>query len=177
MSSIQPWKEVSREQAYKKYSRKIDEVIFELPDGSTSDFYIKSEGPASSILALTGDNQVILVKQYRPGPKQILDELPGGFVDSNEDPKDTAQREFKEETGYDGEFEFIGTCLDDAYSTMERYCYVAKNCKKVGEPQNTQTEQTEVVLLSLDDFRQRLREGKMTDVEVGYMGLDYLKLL
>lgn len=177
MSNITPWKEVSREQAYKKYSRKIDEVIFELPDGSNSDFYIKAEGPASCIVALTPDNQIVLVKQFRPGPQEVLDELPGGFVDPEEDPKETARREFIEETGYDGEFEFIGTCLDDAYSTMKRYCYVAKNCKKIGDPQNTQTEQTEVVLLPVSEFRNRLRAGQMTDVEVGYMGLDYLNLL
>jgi ADP-ribose pyrophosphatase len=177
MSEIKKWKEISRQQAYKKYSRRIDEVIFELPDGTTSDFYVKTEGPAASILAVTVDNKIVLVKQFRPGPKEVLDELPGGFVDLNEDPKDAARREFIEETGYDGDFEFIGTCLDDAYSTMERYCYVAKNCIKIGEPQNTQTEQTEVVLVPLGAFRERLRAGRLTDVEVGYLGLDFLKLL
>lgn len=177
ISTIKEWQEISRQQAYEKYSRKIDKVIFKLPDGSQSDFYVKTEGPAASILGITKDDQVILVKQFRVGPKQILDELPGGFVDPDEDPLETARREFIEETGYDGAVEFIGTCLDDAYSTMERYCYVAKNCKKVGEPQNTATEQTEVVLLRLDDFRKRLRTGRMTDVEVGYLGLDYLGLL
>lgn len=177
MSGIKAWKEKSRELAYKKFSRAIEKVIFELPDGSESDFYIKAEGQASSIVGFTPDNHVVLVKQFRAGPMQILDELPGGFVDPDEDPMGTARREFIEETGYDGEFEFVGTCLDDAYSTMERYCYVAKNCKKVGEIQNSQTEQTEVVLLSLEEFRNRLRQGKMTDVEVGYLALDYLNLL
>ena len=177
MTNIKPWKEISRKQIFKKFSRKIDEVIFELPDGSQSDFYIKAEGNASSILGLTPDNQVILVKQYRPGPKEILDELPGGFVDPDEDPQGAARREFIEETGYDGEFEFVGTCIDDAYSTMLRYLYVAKNCKRVGEPQNTATEQTEVVLLPLAEFRQLLRTGRLTDVEMGYLGLDYLNLL
>jgi ADP-ribose pyrophosphatase len=174
---IHAWKELSREVAFKKYSRKVEAVVFELPDGSTADFYIKAEGPAASILALTPDKKVILVKQYRPGPKEILDELPGGFVDPNEHPKEASQREFREETGYDGDFTFIGTCLDDAYSTMERYCYVAKNCQKVGEPQPTVTEQTEVALLPVSEFRERLRQGKMTDVEVAYLGLDYLGLL
>jgi ADP-ribose pyrophosphatase len=177
MSTIQEWKEIGRQQVYKKYSRKIDEVIFELPNGSQVDFYVKTEGPAASILGITDDNQIILVKQFRVGPKQILDELPGGFIDPNENPLGAAKREFLEETGYDGDVEFIGTCLDDAYSTMERYCYVAKNCKKISEPQNTATEQTEVILLTLEDFRKRLRAGQMTDVEVGYLGLDYLKLL
>ena len=177
MSAIQPWQELSREQAFKKYSRVIDKVIFKLPDGTETDFYLKAESPAASMLALTPDNQVILVRQYRPGPQKILLELPGGFVDPNEDPAATASREFLEETGYKGDFEFIGTCLDDAYSSMKRYCFVAKNCTQVGEPQNTDTEHTEVVLLPLDEFRKLLRSGEMTDVEVGYLGLDYLNLL
>lgn len=176
-SAITEWKELSRKQVYKKYSRKIDEVVFELPDGNSSDFYVKAEGPASCVVALTKDQQVVLVRQFRPGPKTVLCELPGGFVDLNENSKDAAKREFTEETGYIGEFEFIGTCLDDAYSTMERYCYVAKECKKVCAPQNTSTEQTEVVLMPIDEFRKQLRSGKMTDVEVGYLGLDYLGLL
>ncbi|MEU3198818.1 NUDIX hydrolase [Streptomyces sp. NPDC006996] len=177
MTKIKAWREVSREQVFKKYSRVVDKVIFELPNSSEADFYVIAQPPAASVLALTEDNQVILVRQYRPGPKKILEELPGGFIDPDEDPLGTARREFREETGYDGEFEFIGTCLDDAYSTMERYCYVARNCVQVGEIQNTDTEQTEVVLLSLEEFRARLRSGRMTDVEVGYLGLDHLGLL
>jgi len=171
------WKELHRELIFKKFSRKIERVDFQLPNGTEADFYIKAEGPASSVVGLTSDNQVVLVEQYRPGPKAILQELPGGFVDPGEDPLQAARREFIEETGYDGDFEFVGTCLDDAYSTMERYCYVAKNCKKIGEPQNTATEQTRVVIVTLEQFRHQLRAGKMTDVEVGYLGLDYLGLL
>jgi len=177
MADIHEWIELSRSTVFKKYSRKIDEVIFRLPNGTETDFYIKAESPASSVLAFTSDNEVILVKQYRPGPKEILLELPGGFVDPGEDPLHAARREFLEETGYTGDFEFIGTCIDDAYSTMNRFCYVAKNCKKVSTPQHTNTEQTEVVLVSLETFRKQLRSGKMTDVEVGYLGLDYLNLL
>lgn len=177
MSDIQEWKELSRQQVFKKYSRKIDEVLFELPDGSQSEFYVKDEGTAAIVLGITADNEVVLVRQFRVGPKRILNDLPGGFVDPGEQAQATAQREFIEETGYDGDFSFVGTCLDDAYSTMLRYCYVARNCKKVGEPQNTATEQTEVVLLPLKEFRDHLRRGQLTDVEMGYMGLDYLGLL
>lgn len=177
MSKIREWKELGRTQVFKKYSRKIDEVLFELPDGSKTEFYVKDEGTAASILGITEANEIILVRQFRVGPKQIISDLPGGFVDPDENPQETARREFIEETGYDGDFEFVGTCIDDAYSTMVRYCYIAKNCKKIGEPQDTSTEQTEVILLPLKDFRDLLRKGKLTDVEMGYMALDYLSLL
>jgi ADP-ribose pyrophosphatase len=174
---ISVWKVISRSEAYKKYSRKIEEVIFELPNGEQADFYIKKEGPAAAVLALTDDNEVILTRQFRVGPLKVLDELPGGFVDDGESGIAAMKRELLEETGYEGELELVGSCLDDAYSTMERFCYVAKHCKKVAEPQQTDTEQIEVVTIPLEKFRELLRSGQMTDVEVGYLGLDYLNLL
>lgn len=176
-NSPQDWQEVSREEAFRKYSRKIEKVIFKLPNGKETDFYIKIEGPAASVLALTSDNQVIIAKQYRPGPKKVLMELPGGFVDPNEAPEVTMKRELLEETGYEGDVKLITTCLDDAYSTMERYCFVATNCKKVKEIENGEDEFTELVLVPLEEFKKILRSGHMTDVEVGFLGLDYLGLL
>jgi ADP-ribose pyrophosphatase len=177
MSKIQPWKEVSRELAFEKYSRGVEKVVFEMPDGSLEDFYIKSESMAACILAITSDNKIILVRQYRPGPQQIIVGLPGGYVDTGEVLKAAAQRELLEETGYEGDLEFVGAHLHDAYSTMERHCFVAKNCRKVCEPQRSTIEHTEVVIVSLKDFRNRLRKGRMTDVTAGYLGLDYLGLL
>jgi len=61
MNKSQAWQELSREEAFKKYSRKIEKVIFKLPNGKETDFYIKKEGPAASVLALTSDNQVIIL--------------------------------------------------------------------------------------------------------------------
>jgi ADP-ribose pyrophosphatase len=171
---IQPWKELRREEVFKKYSRKIERVDFQLSDGSELDFYIKAEGAAVCIVALTPDDKVIMARQFRPGPNKILLELPGGGIEAGESPLEAARREFLEETGYEGDFEFAGTCLDDAYSTMERPYVVATNCVKVAEPQNTAHEEIKVVLLSLDEFRQHLRSGQLTDVEIGYLALDYL---
>jgi ADP-ribose pyrophosphatase len=177
MSKIQKWEELSRELAFQKYSRKIEKVMFKLPDGKESDFYIKKEGPAAGVLAMTKDQKVILVKQFRPGPGEILAELPGGFVDLYESPEVTMERELMEETGYKGKVQLVTTCFDDAYSTMNRYCFVATECEKVGEPQAGEHEFIELELVSLEDFRKLLRSGSMTDVEVGYLGLDFLSLL
>ncbi|MBP8591102.1 NUDIX hydrolase [Candidatus Shapirobacteria bacterium] len=177
MTKVQKWQELSREIAFQKYSRKVEKVMFKLPGGKETDFYVKRESPAVAVLALTKDNKIILVKQYRPGPKEILFELPGGFIDPSESPEEAIKRELLEETGYKGEIKFVTACLDDAYSTMNRYCFVATGCKKVSEPRITKDEIVELKLLSLKDFRKLLQSGKMTDVEVGYLGLDFLKLL
>jgi len=174
---IKKWEEISRKIAFQKYSRKIEKVMYKIPSGEKSDFYVKKEGPAVGILALTKDDQIILVKQFRPGPNEILDELPGGYIDDNETPKQAAERELLEETGYSGNARFVINAFDCAYSTMQRACVVITDCKKNAEQRLEKNEFAEVVLVSLDEFRSLLRSGKNTDIEVGYLGLDYLNLL
>ena len=171
------WREKSRELYFQKYSRKIEKVEYELPDGSVTDFYIKREGPAACVVALTPKNEVILFEQFRPGPNKVLKELPGGYIEKDEDPIAGMQRELLEETGYSGRVQFVTTCSDDAYSTMVRHCYVATDCIKASEPKSDPKETGKMILMPLEKFRNLLRSGEMTDVEVGYLGLDFLHKL
>ncbi len=174
---IKKWKELSRELVFEKYGRKVEKVIFKLQNGKESDFYIKNEGNVVCVLALTSDKKVILAKQYRPGPKKILTEMPGGAIDKNEKPEESIKRELLEETGYTGDFKFVTKVFNDAYSTRVKYCFIATSCQKIQEVQNERNEFTEVVLVSIEKFKETLRKGQITDIEVGFLELDYLKLI
>ena len=78
---IQPWKKLeSKIYEYSPY-RKIKDVLYEMPDGQQRWYPLKKEENVACIFALTVDNQVILARQYRPGPDQIIDELPGGLIE------------------------------------------------------------------------------------------------
>lgn len=176
-NQIKKWDELSRETVFQKYGRKIEKVMYRLPNGQESDFYIKKEGNPVCVLALTKDNKVIIARQFRAGPQEILSELPGGGMEAGETPEQAMARELLEETGYQGKMQLITQAYECGYSTMNRYCLVATDCEKIAEPKNDPNEPIEVVLLTLPEFRQLLRSGKMTDLEVGYLGLDYLKLL
>jgi ADP-ribose pyrophosphatase len=173
---ISAWKKLEEEKI-KVGFRKLLKRIFQLPNGQTAEFTIKDEHLSACILALTPDHQVILAKQFRPGPELVVLELPGGGVDTDEEPIIAAGRELLEETGYKGEMQFVAKSLICAYSTGTRYSFVATNCVKVAEPENHGSEFTEVELMSLDDFRKHLQSGQLTDVMTGYLGLDQLKLL
>lgn len=174
---IKPWKKLNEELVFKKYSRKIVKMDFELPDGTISDYYLVEQGKAVAMLAITKDNDILLVKQYRPGPNKILLELPGGLINEGETPENAALRELKEETGYTGKVEFVNFVFDDAYSTMIRACVVVKDCEKISSQNLDSTEFIEIVKMPITEFREHIKTGQMTDIEVAYMGMDYLKLL
>lgn len=154
--------------------RNVLHKTFKLPNGAVQDFTIKDERAAVCIFALTKNNEVIIAKQFRPGPEKVLMELPGGGLNSDELPIDCARRELLEETGYEGIMEFIGTTLDCAYSNLIRYNFVATNCKIKSKQQLDDSEFIEVHLISLEDFVTHLRSGELSDVETGYRALDHL---
>ena len=106
------WKKI-REKKTKVGYRTLLKRTFELPDGKTADFDIIKSGAVVCTLALTPDKKVILVRQFRPGPEKIVTEIPGGFIDKGESPKAAAKRELLEESGYTGEFKFIGVSLKE----------------------------------------------------------------
>src|SRR5947209_9003869 len=55
----------------------------------------------AAILAITGDQRIVAVRQYRPAVERYTIELPSGLVDPGESPAEAARRELLEETGYE----------------------------------------------------------------------------
>lgn len=157
---------------------RILERRFRLPGGQESRWDILDSGDTVAVVAITADDRVVLARQFRPGPMAILDELPGGFVDPGESPAAAAARELLEETGYAGEVRVVAQTWLSGAATVRRYAAVATGCRQVAAPSAASAEEDCVpVTVTLAEFREHLRAGRLCDVELAYLGLDALGLL
>jgi 8-oxo-dGTP pyrophosphatase MutT (NUDIX family) len=72
-----------------------------MPDGRIVDQYYVLEYPNwVNAVALTTDNKILMVRQYRHAAGIVSLEIPGGVIDGNEEPAAAMRRELLEETGY-----------------------------------------------------------------------------
>jgi ADP-ribose pyrophosphatase len=173
----QEWVETGRATILEVAGRTLDKVTYRLPDGTERDKLLRREPSAAAVLALTPDMKVIVAEQFRPGPNMVLFEMPGGYIEAGEDPDVAAARELLEETGYKGDIEFAGSCWDDASSTGKRYGFIARDCIRVGDQQLDAMEFVNVRLVTVEEFKQFVQAGLMTDVELAFYGLKHLGLL
>ncbi|MBJ7490699.1 MAG: NUDIX hydrolase, partial [Ilumatobacteraceae bacterium] len=83
------------------------------PRGDVFERTFVSTPGAVGVVAVTRDNHIVLVSQYRSSFDDFVLEIPAGMRDVvGEDPARTAWRELAEETGYiSGTVEHLGSCL------------------------------------------------------------------
>lgn len=167
------WKKTD-ENSFKAGYKRFLKKAFNLPSGEHRDVDVKDVGKSVCIFAITHAGNIIMTRQYRPGPEKILTELPGDLIGFDEIPLEAAKEKLLEETGYEGEVEFICTSFNDAYSNMIRYNYVARNCVKKKDQHFDDVKFVEVEEMSLKNFIQHLRSGEMTNLDTGYLALDFL---
>lgn len=156
---------------------RVETATFRLPDGAESDWDLVTGPDVVAVLALTDDGEVVLARQFRPGPGRLLDELPGGIVDDGETPLEAAVRELAEETGYAGEVELAGSYWAAANWTRRNHVAVARRCRLAGPATPGPDEFVAVVTEPLAHFRRRLARGELTDLGAAFLALDHLGLL
>ena len=102
---IQPWKKISSKPVGDFRIFKIrSDLCINPRTGREHDFYILDSVNWVNVIALTPDQKMIMIRQYRHGSGTVELEIPGGMMDPGEtDPVATAVRDLREETGYEGE--------------------------------------------------------------------------
>ncbi|GAA5149034.1 hypothetical protein GCM10023340_23700 [Nocardioides marinquilinus] len=148
-----------------------------LPDGRRAVWELMDNPPTVSVLALTDDDHVVMVRQFRPGPDRAVLSLPGGLVDDGEDAVAAGVRELREETGYAaGDARLVATVSPPAH-TRPRHTVLATGCRPVGDQSLDELEDIEVVLLPVAELRRLLPTGTLGTTEQSYLALDAAGLL
>ncbi|MBP2622625.1 NUDIX hydrolase [Streptococcus oricebi] len=156
----------------------VDDV--QLPEGKgQSKRELIFHNGAVAVIAVTPENKLILVKQYRKAIEATSYEIPAGKLEvgENADPKAAALRELEEETGYTADLELVY----DFYTAIG-FCnekiklYSAQDLIKVENPRPQDEDETlELYQVSLAEAKELLASGQICDAKT-IMALQYWEM-
>lgn len=172
---IQPWKVVSS--AYPRKHLRVDTC--ELTNGRLIEKMIFEFDTWATIMALTRQQEVILIRQYRHGVKDIIWEFPGGVVEPHEDPLEGARRELLEETGYAaGSFIQTGVLSPNPDNHSNHiHTFLALDAEKVSGQALDANEEIQVFPTALAEVIRMARAGELPQamqVSALFLGLAHL---
>jgi ADP-ribose pyrophosphatase len=164
MSKDLTWKLLSSTYVHKGpwATLRIDKC--EMPDGRiVEDYYVLEYPSWVNGLAITENNKVLIVKQYRHAAGIVSLELPGGVVDAGELPVEGLRRELLEETGYQfDDFELLCEVYGNPSTANNKtYTYLAKGGKKVQGQELDDSEELIVEEYTIDEVRKLLLNNEI----------------
>jgi ADP-ribose pyrophosphatase len=116
-----------------------------------------------NVVALTPEEKIVAVSQFRFGIRCLSLEVPAGLVDPGETPLEAAERELAEETGYTAE-EWIPlgwSYANPAFLDNRAHHFLARNVRRTQAPQLEDGEDILSSELALDEVRRAIQTGTM----------------
>lgn len=116
-----------------------------------------------NVIAITADQKIVLIKQYRHGTDSFTTEIPGGAINHLEDDLVAAKRELEEETGYTSKkWVFLGKLdVNPAFMTNSCSTYLAIDAKKTTEQNLDPFEEISVHLEDLKSIHELVVKGEI----------------
>lgn len=154
----------------------IDEV--ELPNGKTAKREIIKHPGAVAIIAVTDENKVVMVEQYRKALEKMIIEIPAGKLEKNEEPWICAKRELEEETDYDCESLELLTSFytSPGFADEIIHVFIAKGLKKKEDAAGLDEDEfVNLMELTLEEALQAVKEKRIYDAKTIF-AVQYLQL-
>ena len=161
---LRPWRILDSDYRIQTKFLRLRADRVELPSGDVvEDYFVRESRGFCVVFALTPDENVLLVRQYKHGIREILTELPAGMIDEDETPEACAERELAEETGFTGSApQHVRTFLTDPTNATGRFhLFVVRDAVRTREPVFDVTEDIEVDLVPVDEVRAMAFDGRI----------------
>ena len=160
----QSWTLLSSRQVadYRILRVREDRYRFE-PTQAEGNFVVCDTRDWALVIPVTPDGQVVLVRQYRHGVRQVVLEVPGGVLDDGESPEASAARELREETGYAAEtIRLVGKMFPNpAINNAHSHVLLAEGCRLAGGQSLDPFERIDVLLRPVADIPVMIATGEI----------------
>lgn len=132
---IKPWQKLSSEPAgdFRIFTIRKDKKVSPRTD-QIHDVVVIDCVNWVNVIAVTPEQELVLIEQYRHGSNTVELEIPGGMMDEGDNsPEATAVRELREETGYEGEKPTVIGHVFPNPAIMSNNCFTVllENCRCV----------------------------------------------
>jgi len=149
-----------------------------LPNGKQSTREWLDHPGAVCLIPILNNGDILLIRQFRYGPREEFIEIPAGKLDKNEEPLKCGLRELEEETGYKSNKLTFLTNIHPAigFSNEKMWMYLAEELE-LSEKKLDDDEFLELLPTPLNVALEWVFSGKITDVKtiIGIMWMKELK--
>jgi ADP-ribose diphosphatase len=160
MADPPPWELVERELLQDCHVFRVTRSLARSPrTGVVHPFHTLDADAWVNVVALTPRDELVMVRQWRHGSREVTLEIPGGIVDPGEAPAQAAARELLEETGFGGgAAEPLGSANPNPALFGNRvHTFLIRGVTQQAPVQNGSTEETSVVLVPRVEIPELLR--------------------
>ena len=149
-----------------------------LPNGKHSTREWLNHPGAVCLVPILNNGDILLIRQFRYGPREEFIEIPAGKLDKNEEPLKCGLRELEEETGYKSNKLTFLTNIHPAigFSNEKMWMYLAEELE-LSEKKLDDDEFLELLPTPLNVALEWVFSGKITDVKtiIGILWMKELK--
>jgi len=132
--------------------------------GAEHDFYVIDCPDWVNVVAVTPDDRLVMVEQFRAGSESVELEIPGGMIDSRDaSPVEAGVRELREETGFEGaDASLLGDVLPNP-AIMNNTCHtvIVEGCELKHPTEFDQGEDLVTRLVPLSEIPGLILAGKI----------------
>lgn len=182
MKQLQKWQLIKSAIVFdhKWYKLRKDEV--RLPNGAVvDDYFVSVRAEVAIVFPVTLTNEVIMVRQYKHGAREILLEFPGGVFSSDKEPAEmAAMRELQEETGYtSAQITKLSTVFDNPTKDTNRiHLFLAQGVEKIYNQQLDATEDIIIEKVKLEEIPAKILSGEICvagSIAISFLALQHLQ--